>query len=155
MGRESALSHLDVHSHNSDNNYLLFDSATSIHLFHDKNKFTNFKGATRSQGLLCGTEVITIKGWGEISLPLRIKNRTLILILKRVAYVPNFPLNLVSLGCFEDKGYRWHHWLGKICNKNTSRIIRSIFKQGNNYKIGNFETGIGTALVTLAIRPRS
>ena len=155
MGRVSALSRWDMHSHNSDNNYSLLDSAASVHVFHDKDRFTNFRRATRGQGLLCGTDTITIEGWGEISLPLRIGNRTSILILKEVAYVSNFPLNLVSLACLEDEGYRWHHWSGEIRNKNTSRIIGSTLRQGNNYEIGNFETGIGTALVTLAIRPRS
>ena len=77
------------------------------------------------------------------------------MILKEVAYVLNFPLNLISLSCLKDKEYRWHHWSGKIRNKNTSKIIGSTSKQGNNYKIGNFKTGIGTALVTFAIRPWS
>ncbi len=155
MGRALALSHWDVHSHNSDNNYSLLDSATFVHVFQDKDKFTNFRRVTRGQGLLCGIEVITIGDWGEISLHLRIKNRISILILKEVTYVPNFPLNLVSLGCLKDEGYRWHDWSGKIHNKNTSRIIGSTSRQGNNYEIGNFETGIGTALVTLAVRSRS
>ena len=155
MGRASALSHWDVHSHNYDNNYSLLDSAASVHVFYNMDKFTNFRRAIRGQGLLCGTEVISIKGWGEISLPLRIGNRTSILLLKKVAYISIFPLNLVSLACFEDEGYRWHHWSGKICNKKTSRIIGSTSRQGNNYEIGNFETGLGTALVTLAIRPQS
>lgn len=131
-----------MHSHNSDNNYSLLDSVASVHLFHDKDKFTNFKRAIRGQRLLCGTEVIRIEGWREISSLLRIGNRISILILKEVAYVSNFPLNLVSLGCLEDEGYRWHHWSGEIRNKNTLRIIRSTSKQGNNYIIGNFETDI-------------
>ena len=153
MGIASALSHWNVHSHNSDNNYSLLNSAAFVHIFHNKNKFTNFRRVTRGQGLLCGTKIIMIKGWGEISLPLRIGNQTSIFILKDIVYIPNFPLNLISLGWLEDKGDRWHHWSGKICNKNTSWIIRSISRQGNNYKISNFETDIGTALVTPAIRP--
>lgn len=144
-----------MYSHNSDNNYSLLDSATSVYIFYDKDKFTNFRRATRDQGSLCNIKVITIEGWGEISLPLRIRNRISILILKEVTYVPNFPLNLVWLGCLEDKGYKWHHWSGKIHNKNTSQIIGSTFRQGNNYEIGNFETVIETTLVTLVIRPRS
>ena len=106
MGRASALLYWDVHSHNSDNNYSLLDSASSVHVFHNKDKFTNFKRATKGQGLLCGKEVITIKGWRKISLPLKIGNRTSILILKEVVYIPNFPLNSVSLGCLKDEGYR-------------------------------------------------
>ena len=68
MGRALALSNWNVHSHNSDNNYLLLNFAASVHVFHNKDKFTNFKRATRGQRLLCGKEVITIKGWKEVSL---------------------------------------------------------------------------------------
>lgn len=115
------------------------------------NKFTNFRRAIRRQGLLCATEVISIKGWGEILLLLRIENRTSILVLKEVPYVSNFLLNLVSLACLEDEGFRWHHWSGEIRNKETLQIIGSTLRQGNNYEIGEFETGIGTALVTLVL----
>ena len=66
MNRVSALSDWDMHSYNSDNNYLLFDSAASVNVFHNKNRFINFRRATKIQGLLCGIETLTIKGWGEI-----------------------------------------------------------------------------------------
>ena len=104
MGGVSALSRWDVDEHTADNNYSLLDSAASVHVFHNMNKFTNFRTTTKGQGLLYGTEVIPIKRWGEISLQLKIENRTLILILKEVACVSNFPLNLVSLACLEDEG---------------------------------------------------
>ena len=74
MNTASALLYQNVHSHNSDNNDLLLDTAASVHVFYDKNKFSNFKRATRGQELLCGIGVIMIKGWGEISLPLKIRN---------------------------------------------------------------------------------
>ncbi len=155
MGGVSALSRWDVDEHTTDKNYSLLDSAASVRVFHNMNKFTNFRTTTKGQGLLCGTEVIPIKGWGEISLPLKIENRTSILILKEVAYVSNFLLNLVSLACLEDEGFRWHHWSSEIRNQQTSQIIGSTLRRGNNYEIGKFDTGIGTALVTLAIRPQS
>ena len=62
MGRVSALSDWNMHSHNSDNDYLLLNSAASVHVFYDKNTFTNFRRAMRSQGLLCDIKIITIKG---------------------------------------------------------------------------------------------
>lgn len=74
MGRVSALLRWDMHSHNFVNNYALLDSAFFVHVFHNKNRFTNFKKATRDQSLLCGTDTIAIKGWGEISLSLRIRD---------------------------------------------------------------------------------
>lgn len=74
IGRSLALSHWNMHSHNSDNNDSLLDFTTSIYIFYDKDKFTNFKRFTRGQELLYKIEVITIEGWEEISLPLRIEN---------------------------------------------------------------------------------
>ena len=47
MDTASTLSYWNVHSHNSDNNYLLLDFITSINIFHNKDKFTNLKRATR------------------------------------------------------------------------------------------------------------
>ena len=74
MDKISAFSYWDVHSHNFDSIYLLFNIAAFDYIFDNKDKFVSFKRATRGQGLLCDTEVITIKGWGEILLSLRIRN---------------------------------------------------------------------------------
>ena len=140
-----------MHSHNCDNNYSLLDSVAFVHVFHDKDKFTNFRRVTKSQRLFYGTKIITIKSWGEISLTLKIENQISILILKEVAYILTFYLNLVLLDYLENKRYRWHHLSGKICNRNTLQIIGFTSKQGNNYKIGNYKTDIRIALVTLDV----
>lgn len=47
MGRMSISLHLNVHSHNSDNKYLLLDFAIFIHVFHNKNRLTTFKKTTK------------------------------------------------------------------------------------------------------------
>lgn len=138
---------------NCDHNYFSLESVTFIYVFHDKDKFTNFRRVIRGQELLYNTEVILIESWGEILLPLRMRNQISILILKEITYVPNFLLNLVFLASLKNEEYRWHHWSSKIHNKNISRIIGSNFRQGNNYKISNFENIIGTTLLTLAIKP--
>ena len=95
IDRALVLSHWDMHIHNSINNYSFFDFVSSIYIFHDKNKFTNFKKSIKEQGLLCGIKIIMIKSWKEISLSLKIGNQTLFLILKEIAFVPNFLRNLV------------------------------------------------------------
>lgn len=82
-----------------------------------------------------------------MALPLKIGNRTSILVLKNIAYISGFPLNLVSLAVLEDQGFIWHHWSGEIQNK-KSQIIGSTVRQGKNYEIGD-STSMGTALVTL------
>lgn len=91
-----------MHSHNFDNNYLLLDLAISIYIFHDKDKFINFKRVIKDQRLLYDTKIIIVKSWGEILLPLRIGNQISILILKEIAYVLDFLLKFVSLDWLEN-----------------------------------------------------
>lgn len=73
-----------MHRQNSDNDYLLLDSTAFIHDFHDKDRFINFRRATKGQELLCGMDNIIIEGWEEISSSLRIEDQTLILIPKEI-----------------------------------------------------------------------
>lgn len=106
MSIVSALLHCNVQGNNSHYNSLLLHFAASIHVSYDKNKFTTFIKATRSQELLCSTKVVLIEGWGEILLLLRIGNPTSILIFQNVAYFPIFALNLALLACLNDEIYR-------------------------------------------------
>ncbi len=68
MYRVSVLSQFDLNARSPD---ILLDSATSVHIFNIKEKFSNFKKALKGQGLLCGSNVISIESWGQISLPLK------------------------------------------------------------------------------------
>ncbi len=61
--------------------------------------------ALKGQGLLCDSNVISIEGWGQISLPLREKSRIKLLTLNNMAYISNFPLNLRSLGCLQKRSF--------------------------------------------------
>ena len=74
IGRVSVLSRWDMHSHSSDNDYSLLDSTFSVNIFHDNNRFTNFKKAIKGQELLCNTDTIAIEGWRKILLLLRIED---------------------------------------------------------------------------------
>ena len=130
VGRASALQ--SYRDKRFTENCSLLDSAASVHVFHSKERFSYMRRPTRRQGLLRGGGVVPIEGWGEVTLPLKVGNRTSILVLKNVAYISNFPLNLVSLATLEDQGFRWHHWppLGRytINLLGCSRILVSVFK---------------------------
>lgn len=62
MGKVSALSCWDIHSYNSDNNYSLLYSAASIYVFYNKDRFANFRRATKDQKMVCDINTITIEG---------------------------------------------------------------------------------------------
>lgn len=103
MGEILSLLHKNMQSHNSNNNYLLFDFVTLVLNFHNKNRFTSFKKAIRGEKLIYGMDTIAIEGWGEMLLLWKIEDWTSILILKEIAYVSNFLFNLVSLIYLKDK----------------------------------------------------
>lgn len=51
-----------MHNHNFYNDYPLLDFAAFVHKFYNKNRFTNFRKATKDQKLLCDIDIIAIKG---------------------------------------------------------------------------------------------
>ena len=131
----------------------LLDSAASVHVFNSKDRFSNFRRPARRQKLKCGGGIMPIKGWGEVSLPMKVGNRTSILMLRNIAYVSNFPLNLILLRTLERKGFKWQHWSGKIQN-NKELIIGFTVRQGTNYEIGeNLDTAMTTLAMTSRLRP--
>lgn len=135
-------------------NHSLFNSTASVHVFYSKKRFSYFKRPTKKQSLLYDRELVSIEGWGEVSLPLKVENQISLLVLKNVAYISSFSLNLVLLGVLENQSFRWHHWSSEIQTR-ESQIIESTIRQGKNYKIGNSLLNLGTALATLAITSRS
>ncbi len=147
MYKMSVLSQFDLNARFPDT---LLDSAASVHVFNIKEKFSNFRRALKSQGHLCDSNIMSIEGWGQISLPLKVKVRIKLLTLNNVAYISNFPLNLVSLGCLQKRGFDWSHRLGEISKNN--QIIGYTRFHSKNYEIGNDENG-GIALATLTADP--
>ena len=126
----------------------LLDSAASVHVFSKRNRFSNFRRLLSGQGLRCGNdEIIPIEGWGQVSLPLKVRGRIRLLTLHNVAYISNFPLNLVSLGCLQKRGFDWSPRSGEI-SKNSQTIGYTRFR-GNNYEIGDDETESAKAFATL------
>ena len=115
MYRVSALSQFDLNARSPDK---LLDSAASVHVFNTKEKFSNLKRVLKGQGLLYGSNLISIEGWGQISLPLKVKSKIKLLTLNNVAYILNFLSNLVSLGCLQKRGFDWSYRSGSISKNN-------------------------------------
>ena len=59
------------------------------------------------------------------------------LVLKNVALISEFPVNLISLGSFQRQGFKWDHWPGKIRNKKTNRLIGTTkyHRHNNTYEV--------------------
>ena len=83
----------------------ILDSSTTIHVFNNLSRFSNFQKAPRGDYLIIETSNIPILGYGDVAL--RLKNGK-ILRLKNVAYYFNFTINLVSISHLMDRGIHWN-----------------------------------------------
>jgi hypothetical protein len=95
----------------------LLDSASSIHVSHDRLRFSNFRRPPQAVGhyALCGSGTVAIHGYGEVDVVVtNQKGRKRILRLHNVAYCPQFPTNIVSLQLLEDRGIDWKHREGEM-----------------------------------------
>lgn len=95
----------------------LLDSASSIHVSHDRLRFSNFRRPPPAVGhyALCGSGTVAIHGYGEVDVVVtNQKGRKRILRLHNVAYCPQFPTNIVSLQLLEDRGIDWKHREGEM-----------------------------------------
>ena len=82
MYRVSVISQFDLNARSLDTP---LDSAASVYVFNIKRRFSNFKRALKNQDLLCGSNVISIEGWGQISLLPKMKGRIKLLTLNNMA----------------------------------------------------------------------
>lgn len=74
------------------------------------------------------------------------KGRIKTLTLHNVAFISNFPLNLVSFGCLQKRGFDWSSRSDEI-SKNGQTIGYTQF-HGTNYEIG--DTKDDTAFATFS-----
>ena len=111
MYRVSAFLQFDL---NARSPITLLDSAASVHVFNIKERFSISKRALKGQGLLYSSNIISIEGWRQISLPLKVKSQIKLQTPNNVVYISNFPLNFVSLNGLQKRGFDWLHRSGKI-----------------------------------------
>lgn len=119
------------------------DSAASVHVFFNKQRFSKFWPAERNQVLQCGGGMVTIRGWGWVTLLLQDGRK---FMLVEVAYIPSFPVNLMSLARIQDRGIHWAHHTGRICDTKTDRTIGYTKRCHHTYEL--IETRVETAFWT-------
>lgn len=124
------------------------DSGSSIHVVNEDQRgdLKNFQ-IVSNDFALCGGGRVPIVGWGEWHLQLpsrpaqtsrggqqRVEKPIIqTLVLRKVAYCPDFPTSIVSLQCLEELSVKWLHSEGVI--KLESEIIGRTRKMYGQYVI--------------------
>ena len=92
-------------------NSAILDSGTTIHIFNEISRFTNFRTADPRDFVWAGTERVPIQGYGnvdiEVTVPGNKQHSKRILRLNDVAFCQDFTSNLVSLRQLRKRGMWW------------------------------------------------
>ena len=145
ISRVSALCQFNLNTRFLDTR---LDSAASVYVFNIKKRYSNLNKALKGHGLVCGNKVISIKAWWKISLSLKVNSRIKLLTLNNLAYISNFPLNLVFFNYMQKRCFDWSNYLRKISE--NKQIIGYTRFHSNNDEIRNDKNG-GMLFATLAV----
>jgi transposase InsO family protein len=103
-------------------NSAILDSGSNIHIFNDRDRFTNYSPTQSNHFVLAGTHRVPIRGYGTITLTIQNSSETRLWRLHGVAHCKEFATNLVSLQKLEDRGCWWNHKTGYIHDINNKAI---------------------------------
>jgi hypothetical protein len=88
----------------------ILDSGTTLHIFNDLSRFTNFRKAPSHHVLTVGDHEVPILGYGDVHITvMRPNGGTGTLRLKDAAFCTDFTTNLVSFRQLREKGYYWNN----------------------------------------------
>ena len=97
------------------------DSAASYHMTYDPGLFQSMRSSSKEVELADGT-TIRAKGVGTIELDILVAGETMTQPLFDVYYIPDLDSNLLSIGCFERKGYSINTRNGKMTVEDSYEV---------------------------------
>jgi hypothetical protein len=88
----------------------ILDSGTTLHIFNDLSRFTNFRKAPSYHILTAGDHKVPILGYKDVHISVTRPNGGIgTLRLKNAAFCTNFATNLVSFQLLRERGYYWNN----------------------------------------------
>lgn len=112
-------------------NSAILDSGTTLHIFNQIHRFSNYKKALPGDFLWAGTHPVQIQGYGDVVIQIKgprhprwpHKQKQHFLRLRNVAYCPGFACNLVSLRKLRKQGLWWDNSPGNNCIRKANNTI--------------------------------
>ena len=119
-------------SQNKQNDDIFMNFGVSVHIFHQRNRFSRFWSFEKNEMFSCGNDLIEIKNWKWINIHLQDEWK---LILSKIVYIVLFLINLIFLARLQNRGIKWDHVTKKIFCLKTVKILNHIIRQNKNYRI--------------------
>ena len=122
----------NVHFQNNQNDDIFMNFDVSVHVFHQRNRFSRFWSFKKKKMLSCENEFVKIQNWKWVNIYLQNEWR---FILSKVIYIALFPINLIFLTRLQNRDIKWNHVTKNIICRKITKIINRIFHHSNNYWI--------------------
>ena len=130
----------DAHSASSEviyelRNSILLDSASTIHVSNDFNRFTDYFEAITNDYLIAGNTTIPVLGYGTTMVYATTPDNKGIhkIALTNTAFVPSFHTSLISLRRAMQKGFDWHIRSGTITHNGV--LICKVFDKFDQWVV--------------------
>src|SRR5487761_55819 len=122
-------------------NSAILDSGTTIHIFNEISRFTNFRTADPRDFVWAGTERVPIQGYGnvdiEVTAPGNKHHSKRILRLHDVAFCQDFTSNLVSLRQLHKRGLWWDNRPGyNHLRQNNNSVVAILEDHHDQFVLG-------------------
>lgn len=92
-------------------NSTILDSGATLHVFHDRTRFKDFRPADVEDFLFAGSSVLPIEGYGAVDINITVNTEAEPIVrtiqLQDTALVSTFYTNVASLRKFIAKGVHW------------------------------------------------
>ena len=89
------------------------NTSTTTYITHTRDALTNYVG-TKKAILGIGTVPVLAEGHGNLKIQTQVQNKSFVVTLTNVLYIPNMQFNILSIGCLDESSGRAITGKGKI-----------------------------------------
>ena len=98
----------------------ILDSGADTHICNNRQHFQTFRPAGSEEYLYAGNTIISIEGFGSVSITVQTPKGSQEITLLETAFVPSFHTNIASLNRFIEKDVHWDMKEKKLVYKNLT-----------------------------------
>lgn len=132
----------------------ILDSGATLYVFHERERFRDFRPAPKDDLLIVGDHTIAIQGYGTVEVVIEGRPGPMRFNLADVAWCPTFSCNLVSFRRLQKQGIIWDTRPAHMClRRPDSSYLCKVFDLHDQYVL-EYNTEPITAIVMKAKRKR-
>jgi hypothetical protein len=104
----------------------ILDSGANLHICHERDRFIELEAVQEPEGVIAGSGPNEVLGYGTVVIKTQHPNGTGTITLQKVAYMPDFPINVIALCLVEAKGAFFDHEKKQLRLSKSRKILANL-----------------------------